>query len=346
MSHQSRRRFLQAMAGLGASGAGLALLAGCSRLSTQPAPPRGEASLETTRIRLPRATSACQAPIWLADDLLRAEGFTDVEYVAYGPGIPNAQQALARGHVDVAMSFAGPAIIHVDAGDPIVFLAGIHPGCFELFAVDRVQAIRDLRGGTIAVTALGSAEHIYISAMLAYVNLDPSKDVNWVMFPATESMQLLADQQIDAFLALPPSPQALRAKRIGHVLVNSTTDRPWSQYFCCMATASLDFVQRHPEATRRALRALLKAVDICAGEPDRVARTVVDRGFSQNYDSTLQTVRELPYSQWREFDPEDTVRFYTLRMQEVGMIKSTPDKIISRGTNWRFFNELKQELKG
>lgn len=334
------------MAGLGVSGAGLAVLAGCSRLSPPVAPTRGEASLETTRIRLPRATSACQAPIWLADDLLRAEGFSDVEYVAYGPGISNAQQALARGHVDVAMSFAGPAIIHVDAGDPIVFLAGIHPGCFELFAIDRVQAIRDLRGGTIAVTALGSAEHVYISAMLAYVNLDPSRDVNWAVHPAAESTQLLADQKIDAFLALPPSPQALRARRIGHVLVNSTTDRPWSQYFCCMATASQDFVQQHPEATRRALRALLKAADICAGEPDRVARTVVDRGFSQNFDSTLQTVRELPYQQWREYDPEDTIRFYALRLHEIGMTRTSPDKLIAQGTNWTFFNELKQELKG
>jgi NitT/TauT family transport system substrate-binding protein len=54
---------------------------------------------------------------------------------------------------------------------------------------------------------------------------------------------------------------------------------------------------------------------------------------------------ELPYGRWRELDPEDTVRFYSLRLQEVGMIKSTPDRIIAQGTNWRFLNELKQELK-
>jgi hypothetical protein len=54
----------------------------------------------------------------------------------------------------------------------------------------------------------------------------------------------------------------------------------------------------------------------------------------------------LPYGKWRDFDPEDTVRFYPLRLREAGMIKSTPQKIIARGTDWRFLSDLKKELKG
>ena len=56
-------------------------------------------------------------------------------------------------------------------------------------------------------------------------------------------------------------------------------------------------------------------------------------------------LRELPYDRWREYDPEDTVRYYALRLHEVGLIKSTPNKIIAQGTNWRFLDELKRELK-
>jgi NitT/TauT family transport system substrate-binding protein len=59
----------------------------------------------------------------------------------------------------------------------------------------------------------------------------------------------------------------------------------------------------------------------------------------------LQTLTELPYERWREYDPEDTMRFYALRLHEVGMIKSTPQEIIAAGTDWRFLNELKRELK-
>ena len=47
-------------------------------------------------------------------------------------------------------------------------------------------------------------------------------------------------------------------------------------------------------------------------------------------------MKEIPYGQWREYDPEDTVRFYALRLHEVGMIKSSPQKIIAQGTDWRF----------
>jgi NitT/TauT family transport system substrate-binding protein len=76
-----------------------------------------------------------------------------------------------------------------------------------------------------------------------------------------------------------------------------------------------------------------------------VARFVVAKGVTRNYDHTLQAIRELPYGRWREFDPEDTVRFYSLRLREVGMIKSSPAKIIANGADWRFFRELKGELK-
>jgi NitT/TauT family transport system substrate-binding protein len=94
------------------------------------------------------------------------------------------------------------------------------------------------------------------------------------------------------------------------------------------------------------LRAILKATDVCALEPERAAQRIVDKGFTPRYDYALQTMQEIPYNHWREYDPEDTVRFYALRLQEAGMIKHTPQQIIAQGTDWRFFNELKKELKG
>jgi NitT/TauT family transport system substrate-binding protein len=98
-------------------------------------------------------------------------------------------------------------------------------------------------------------------------------------------------------------------------------------------------------ATKRALRAILKAADVCANEPERVARLLVDKGYAEHYTYALQALQEIPYGQWREYDSEDTVRFYALRLHEVGMIKSSPQKIIAQGTDWRFLNELKKELK-
>jgi len=141
-------------------------------------------------------------------------------------------------------------------------------------------------------------------------------------------------------------PQELRAKGIGHVIVNSSVDRPWSQYFCCVLAANKKFVQRHPVATKRAIRAILKAADLCALEPERSARVVVDRGFTKSYDYALATMKDVPYNRWREYDPDDTVRFYALRLREIGLIKRNPQKLLADGTDWRFLKELKKELKG
>ena len=113
-----------------------------------------------------------------------------------------------------------------------------------------------------------------------------------------------------------------------------------------MITGNRDYVGRYPVATKRVMRAILKATDLCVTEPERVAQRIVDGGFTPRYEFARQTLKEISYAKWREYDAEDTVRFYALRLREAGMIKSNPNKIIADATDWRFVNELKRELKG
>ena len=331
----SRRKFVGGMTLAGTAGF----------LGLRPGPVAAEPPPETTKIRLVRIPGICIAPQYVAEDLLRAEGFTDVDYVKTQAGM-EASRAAASGEADFTLVFAGPLILGVDAGHPIVVLAGVHVGCFELFGTDRVRTIRDLKGKTVAVQSLQSSQHVFLSSMAAYVGLDPRKDINWVTYPSVESIRLLANGKIDGFLAFPPEPQELRAKKIGHVIVNSAADRPWSQYFCCLVAGNREFVRKYPVATKRVVRAMLKASDLCALEPERAARAVVDKGYVTSYEYALQTMRDVTYGKWREYDAEDTLRFYSLRLHEAGMIKGSPQKIIAQGTDWRFLNELKKELKG
>jgi NitT/TauT family transport system substrate-binding protein len=281
----------------------------------------------------------------VAEELLHSEGFTEVHYLQK-PGPTDIETVLASGEADLNGHFAAPTLLRLEAGDPIVILAGLHIGCFELFATHAVRTIRDLKGKTVAVPALDSSRYLFLASMVAYVGLDPRKDLNVVMHPGVESMRLLAEGKIDAYLGFPPEPQEMREQQIGHVVVNSTLDRPWSQYFCCMLVGNREFVRTHPMATKRALRAILKAADVCALEPEPAAQFIVDKGYAKRYDYALQAIKEIPYGQWREYSAEDTLRFYALRLHEVGMIKSSPQKLIAEGTDWRFLNELKQELKG
>jgi NitT/TauT family transport system substrate-binding protein len=182
--------------------------------------------------------------------------------------------------------------------------------------------------------------------MLAYVGIDPRVDVRWLPASKTkDSMTLFIEGKADAIMGFAPQPQELRARGIGHVILNTAIDRPWSLYFCCVVVAHRNFVTNYPVATKRALRAFLKAADICAREPERAARMLVARGFEPRYDVALDVLKELPYNRWRDASPEDTLRFHALRLHEVGMIKTAPEKLIAQGTDWRFLNELKKELK-
>jgi NitT/TauT family transport system substrate-binding protein len=302
-----------------------------------------EAPPETSTIRIGQSPAICFAPQYVAaEQLFQAEGFVDVQYIKR----PFAFDALVAGEVDFSSTDVGSLLVSIDKGQPIVILGGLHMGCYELFGTDQIHSIRDLKGKQVAIPGLHTGRHLLLSTILAYVGVDPRRDIQWVTQPAGESMQLLAEGKIDAFLGFPPEPQELRARRVGHVLVSMTVDRPWSQYFCCFVVAHREFVRKYPIATKRALRAILKATTICALEPERAARFLVDHGFAPHYDAMVQTLKEIPYLQWREYDAEDTVRFYALRLHEVGMIKASPAKILAEGTDWRFFNELKRELKG
>jgi NitT/TauT family transport system substrate-binding protein len=299
---------------------------------------------EIAKIRLIHAPSICLAPQLLAEELLRLEGFAEVEYVELK--VNKLSGEIASGRADISMVATPEVIPVIDGGERVVVIGGVHSGCYELFGGERVQRVRDLKDKTVAISALGSPEHTYISSIVAYLGMDPRQDLKWVVGASSaDAMRLFVAGQADAFLAFPPQPQELMAQRIGHLLLNTAQDRPWSQYFCCVVAANRDFARRHPVAAKRALRAMLKAADICANEPERAARYLVAKNYEPRYEIGLSVLRSLPYDRWRQADPEDTIRFHALRLHEVGMIKSTPQKIIAQGTDWRFLNELKRELK-
>jgi NitT/TauT family transport system substrate-binding protein len=326
---QSRRRFLTGLATAGAAG-----LVGIPRVLA------AEGAPETTAVRLVKDLVICEAPLDVAEELLRAEGFSDVRYVDIAP--PHVTQAIVRGEADFGLSFPVFFLPGFDDGIPITVLAGIHIGCFELSARDGIHSIAELRGKSVGLKVSPPG---LLTLMAAQVGLDPDKDIRWVTDPAVKPLDLFAEGKIDAFLGFPPEPQELRARNAGHVILNTAVDRPWSQYFCCMLLGNREYIRKYPVATKRVLRAILKATDLCATEPTQAARSLVDGGFTPRYDFALQTLSDIPYNNWREYNAEDTIRYYALRMHEAGLIKSSPQKIIADGTDWRFLNELKRELK-
>jgi NitT/TauT family transport system substrate-binding protein len=330
---QNRRRFLA-----GAAAAGAAGLFGSTTEAWGETPP------ETTSVRLPRWIDGayCWAGLYLAGELLSAEGFTDVSYVQ---GDPKLDQSvwIARGETDFSMNYVPVHVASIDAGVPIKVLGGLHAGCMELTANDSVKGITDLKGKRVGMHHPDAPSHVLVALMAAYVGLDPVNDIEWVI-ETGNAVEAFVQGKFDAYLFTAPQMPTLRTRNIGHTILNTTLDRPWSQNFCCMISANADYVSKYPIATKRVVRAILRGADQCASDPAWSARQLVDRGFVPSYDIALQTLKDTRYDVWRDYDPEASVRFFALRMGETGMIKSSPQEIISSGTDFRFFNELRREL--
>jgi len=270
---QTRRRFLSHAA-----------LAGIACMLPPVGAPAAEPSLETTIIKLPRAPAICTMPQMITEELLQAEGFTQIHFVNE---TPTATEQLARGDVDLMVNYASNFIIALDKGEATTLLAGVHGGCFVVFGPEDVHGIAGLKGRTVGVPGFGSGPDLLLSLMAAEVGLDPKKDLRWIADPKANPKDLFIAGKVDASLAFPPDPQELRARHIGGVIFDTAVDRPWSQYFCCMLAGNPEFVRRHPVATKRAMRAILKATDLCASMPASAARMLVDGHFAPRYDYAL-----------------------------------------------------------
>jgi NitT/TauT family transport system substrate-binding protein len=344
---KSRRRFLGQLGIAGVAGMGglaSAGLGGGARSFAAEPPP------EITTIRLEKDPVTCIAP-QAAEELLRAEGFSNIRYVdvtearvqrAEAAKSALAADMIAHDEVDLGRDFAPSHILGMEAESPITILAGLHLGCFDVFAKGDIQGLTDLRGRTVGLAA-GAADKVILSIMVSLVGLDPAKDIRWL--GSGSPMDLFIEGKIDAFLAVPPFLQEVRAHNIGHVILSSITDRPWSQYYCCYLATSTKFARKYPVATKRVLRAILKATDLCVSQPARMAQLLVERGYTTRFDYALQALSEIRYDVWRDYDHEDSLRFYALRLHEAGLIKSNPQQLIAEHTDWRFLNEVKRELK-
>src|SRR6516162_2150279 len=169
---QTRRRFLATLSFAGAAG----LLGGWRALAAKD-------GLETTTVRLPKVAGICVSPQYAAEELLRAEGFNDIRYVETpAAAVP---EAIGRGRLDFGLNYAPLLIPAIDAAESVTVLAGVHPGCFELFAKGGIRTVADLKGKSVGVQDWG-LPHVLVSLMAAHVGLDPAKDISWVTDPSVK----------------------------------------------------------------------------------------------------------------------------------------------------------------
>ena len=153
---QTRRRFLTTMS----------LACGAALLRT-PYVLAAEGVPETTTVRIVKLPSICVAPQYVADELLGAEGFTEIGYVDAAGSESSAM--VGRGEADFTLEFAAQTIQTIESGAAVTILAGVHVGCYELFAKDEIRSVNDLKGRTVGVQTGGPAPSTYLTAIAEHL---------------------------------------------------------------------------------------------------------------------------------------------------------------------------------
>jgi NitT/TauT family transport system substrate-binding protein len=344
---------------VGIAGLSAGLLVGCGDeddaiASTPSAIPtfQGEPPPETTRIRVPRTFFACNVPFLFVDEFLRDEGFTDVELVT-APLHYGFFEQMAEGVMDLGFLFVPETTYAIDQGLPLVMLGPANAGCTQIWAADEVRDLSDLRGRRLAIGPIPyehPAHYSFVSSILQWVGISAGGDVELKTLHRSVTQKqpygILSALQghVDALWTWSPTSMSLADANAGHKIFDSFEDDPWRQYMCCTIISRRQFVEEYPVATRRALRAILKAMDLCQQEPGAAIERALGKGWIDQEAVAQRSFEQIRFDTWRSFDPEDSVLFYALRLHEAGLINSTPEEIIAKGTDWSFFNELKQEL--
>lgn len=335
------RRAVLRTSGIGGLGVAASLLVGCGGDDDESP---GEGAPEVKTIRLPHFYGTCFAPQYVARPFLIEAGFEKVEYVAQGR-LSETTEMLDSGATDLALEFASSAAVALDEGAAIVAIAAAHVGCYELFAQEGIQRFAELRGKAIGISQANAraADYRVMQHIMSFIGIDIT-EYDLQAHDFSDVIRLFGDGQLDAVLAYPPLTNQLRTLNLGHVILNSMTDREYAQHACCLVLVNKDFLNKNPVATKLALKSVLRGADFCATQPEAAARYLVDKHSWVSYDYAFEAMKSIPYDVWRGYDAEDTLRHYALRLHEAHVIKSTPDEIIRKGTDWRFLNELKQEM--
>jgi NitT/TauT family transport system substrate-binding protein len=259
------------------------------------------------------AGSVCLAAIPAAFDY----GFfqkqnLDVELDNFAGSTDQLLEAIATGKTEAGLGMALRWLKPLEQGFDVKIAAGIHGGCMRVISRvgSGVDKLADLKGKAVAVGDLGGPDKNFFSIQLAKLGIDPTKDVDWRVYPGAV-VNVAADKgEVQAFLAADPLAD-LWLKDKQYKEVASNLDGEYRDKTCCILGLRGSLVRNEPQVARAITQALLDSAMFISQNPQLAAKSF------QPYAPKQATLEDL----------ERMVRYHTHQHHPVGEV-------------------LKRELKG
>src|SRR5436190_23664294 len=233
-----------------------------------------------TKIRVGYIGLTCEAPIFMAVEqgFFKEEGL-DVELVRCQWA--QYKDVLALGGFDITHHLVMYFLKPIELGLDVKFTGGIHRGCLRVQAGTKgnINSIEDLRGKRIGVPGMGTPPFVFANRVLGAHNIDPSREIQWKVFPAGELGLALDKGLVDAVADSEPIGTLLLADGKVRNIADQAADPPYKDEYCCAVIVNGKFLARNPKASAGATRALLKAAKWVDANPVAAAKLSVERRY-------------------------------------------------------------------
>lgn len=230
-----------------------------------------------TKVRIGHSGSTCETPLFVAYErgLYKEEGL-DVELIKGNFDIN--KEGLATGKIDVSDGLPLQWIKPIEQGLDIKFTAGIHTGCIRLLAPlgSNIKQLKDLRGKTIGVPNIGGGPMNFVARLLVIDGIDVKTGVTWKAFPAPQLETALEKGEVDAIAVTDPTAQQVLDNGKVRVVADSATHEHFKDEYCCLVVISGRLIKESPETAAAVTRAILKAGQWVAKNPQAAAKIAVD----------------------------------------------------------------------
>lgn len=298
----------------------LVVAAGCGREESRVLPSG------LTKVRVGYIGLTCEAPLFTALEkgFFREEGL-DVEMVRCEWA--TYKDALALGRYDVTHHLVMYFLKPIEQGMDVKFTGGVHRGCLRVqAAVDGpIRTVRDLKGKTIGVPGMGTPPFMFASRVMAAQGVDPSRDVQWRVYPAGELGLVLEQGLVDAVADSEPVGSLLLESGKVRNVADQAKDAPYKDEYCCAVLVNGPFLKKYPQASAAATRAILKAAKWVDANPGAAARLSVERRFiASTPELNAYAISNLDYAPSVK-GAEDAVISAADEMKRGGMLEQRTD---------------------